>query len=300
MRIKIHYTFGIYLLCIWLLSSCYACASVLITLLIHEFCHYAVGKAVGERIEQLELTPFGGVMIYHRGTISSKGIQGILVYSAGPFGNYALLFLISKCSNLQMLNPEFLRCLVISNTSMLVLNLLPALPLDGGRIAICIGYYFLPIGKLVSFLSASGVMIGLSGIALTVYGLITTRLFNCTLILISIYLIFSATQCKKTMYAENFYSLVFEQMRSSSLPKHVYHYLVDPQTRLLDLLPLLKQENYAYFLFDYGKEQNCTINETQYCQALLTSPASTIAQAYSDISNSKEKTMNSENEHFPS
>jgi len=289
MQIKIHFTFWMYLLCIGVLSSYAACASILVTLLVHECCHYAVSKIMGEQIDQLKLTPFGGIMVYKSGTVSSKGIKGILVYAAGPLGNYALLLTASLPIVQRGLNSDFLRFLIISNTSMLVLNLLPALPLDGGRIAFCIGYYFLPMAKLVSVLSVSGIALGLSGILLTIYGFISSQLFNCSLALVSLYLAFYAMQSKNTLYSENLCLLVHERLLPVSSPKKVHHYRVASHTNLIDLLPLLKQGICVHFLFSGADGRLLSLDETQFCLALMESPMSTIAQVYASISNTKEK-----------
>ena len=290
MHIRIHFTFWIYLLCIGILSSVRACISVLLTLFIHESCHYAVSRIAGEMIECLELTPFGGIMTYKSGTSSSKGIKGALVHAAGPFGNYVFLLIIGVPLVQRTFDSEFLRCMFIANASMLTINLMPALPLDGGRIVLCIGYYFMPIAKLISLLSFSGVALGISGILFTVYGLIDAQFVNCSLLLISVYLMYSAAQCKKMLYAENLYALVHEQLYPAQSCRRLYLYQVAPHTRLLDLLPLLKQGICVNFLFIDEGEHTRELNEAQFCRALLISPASTVGQAYSEISKQKENT----------
>ena len=103
-------------------------------LLIHEAAHLAVGHSMGERIESIELTPFGGIIHYSSGASPHKGVKGVAVAAAGPLANYALIGLMSF-PEMQLFLPYcFIRQAILMNAGMMFLNLLPVLPLDGGRI----------------------------------------------------------------------------------------------------------------------------------------------------------------------
>jgi len=300
MRIKFHPSFAVYLLCIAALSSFYAVLSILLTLITHEICHYIACCLMKEKIEQLEITPFGGVMIYKRGTCPYKGIRGVLVHAAGPIGNYLLLLCISLPRVQRFANPQILRFLITSNASMFLLNLLPALPLDGGHIVLCLGYYFFPIVRLIRFLSGMGKIMGIAGITLAVYGLFFRKILNCSLLIVSIYMIFSAAQSQKTLLAENIYIVIHERLSDLPRVQRIEHYRVTSNASLYELIPYLKEGVSVSFRF-LENDQDLELTEHAFCHALCVSTSLSVKEAYHLFALHCEKTSkNHENTSIPS
>lgn len=283
MRIKIHPSFGIYLLCIALLSSYSDCFAVLLVLIVHELCHYAVARSMGEQIDLLELTPFGGVMKYRAGYSSKKGLQGIAIHSAGPLGNYAFLLFVSNIAIQNSFYPAFRRSLIHANCSMLLINLLPVLPLDGGSIVFCIGYYLFPIYKLVTILCASGMAAGCIGVLLSAYGLVVHKMLNCSLLIVSLYLTISAYSSKKQILCENIFAVLQEHQETSAKIKRILSYRVKSDIVLLDLIPLLKRDSSIHIVFNDG-ECSYELSENALLRALLTMPSATIKEAHMEFS----------------
>ena len=279
MRVRIHPSFTAYLLCIAVLSSYTNCICILLTLIVHEAFHYGACLLVGEQIEQVELTPCGGVMTYKEGTIPHKGIKGVIVHASGPMGNY--LFLIALCLPMvqRCVNPLYLRSLFLANSSMLLINLLPVFPLDGGHIVFCLGYYFFPVAKLIRFLSALGTTVGGCGIALSVYGFLFQQQLNCSLLIISIHLFFHARKEQKLLLAENIFTVIHERLCEVTRIKRIQHYLVMQDEPLTNLLPTLREGiSVSYFFW----EENLRLELTEYafCQALLEKNSVTVKEAY--------------------
>lgn len=300
MRIKFHPVFAVYLFCIALLSSYTSCLSILLALIVHETFHYIACCLTGEQIEQLEITPFGGVMTYKRGTCPHKGLKGIIVHAAGPIGNYLVLLCIRLPDIQHFVHLHFLHSLMISNASMMLLNLLPALPLDGGQIVFCLGYYFFPIAKLVHYLSKLGTVVGLAGIMLAAYGLLRYQLLNCSLLIVSIYMVFSAKQSKKTLLAENICAVVHERLSDLPRIQHIEQYRVASNTSLYELIPYLKEGYSVSFCFLENK-QYLELTEYAFCHALCVCASLSVKEAYHRFSLYCEKTpKNAENTIFPS
>ncbi|MBE5798748.1 MAG: hypothetical protein E7321_02200 [Clostridiales bacterium] len=281
MRIHIHPSLYIYLSGVAALSSLQACLAMLLALLIHEVSHLVVCRLVGERIELLELTPVGGVITRKRGTAAHKGIRGVFVHAAGPLGNYAMLLLSGIDVVQQFLEPSLLRNIIVTNASMLLLNLIPALPLDGAQMIFSIGYYFFPVARLVFALSALGIVTGISGFLLALYGIAFERILNCSLLIISIYLIVSAKRASNTLLTENILTIVQERMHDMSNIRRIEHYRVSADTLLYELIPCLKHNANVCFSFLREGKAN-VLEEEAFCCALLKTPSLSISHAYAD------------------
>ena len=288
MRVRIHPAFIIYLILLVFLDSYSVCVSILMSLFVHEAWHYVACRLVGEQIDQVILTPFGGVMTRKRGTISHKGLKGIFVHTAGPLGNY--VFLLSTCLPIlqRCVNPVLLRNLMISNASMLLFNILPVLPLDGGQVVFCLGYYFFPIGKLVCCLSFFGVVVGIGGLFLAFYGLMAHDLLNCSLLMTSLYLIGSAGLSRRHLFSENIYTIIQERLSQSSKAKKVEFYQVSADTALFELFTFLKEGVSVVFSFTL-ENQRLQLQEDFFCHALLADPFMSVKDAWLNSMQCREK-----------
>ncbi|OPX87924.1 MAG: putative zinc metalloprotease Rip3 [Pelotomaculum sp. PtaB.Bin104] len=100
---------------------------------LHELGHVAVARRLGVQVSEVELLPFGGVSRMG-GEVVSDPAKEVYVALAGPTTNLFLVGTITVLRNhglwVNDLGLFFLNC----NLLMAVFNLLPALPLDGGRI----------------------------------------------------------------------------------------------------------------------------------------------------------------------
>ena len=101
--------------------------------LVHELAHVAVARRLLVPVGEIELLPFGGVTRMG-GDLVLDPVKEVYVACAGPASNLlmAALGMAFKNHGLwdEQLGPFFLQC----NLLIAAFNLLPALPLDGGRI----------------------------------------------------------------------------------------------------------------------------------------------------------------------
>lgn len=100
-----------------------------IFILIHELAHLSVGIMIGGNPRKLNLNPMGvSLEFYSYG--KNKLLYRILFYLAGPFMNFiiALAFMY-----MEGLKGEYEK-IIYTNLAIGVFNLIPVLPLDGGKI----------------------------------------------------------------------------------------------------------------------------------------------------------------------
>lgn len=104
-----------------------------VVLLAHEGAHALCARAVGVQVEQIELMPFGGA-VRLAGFQALQGWRGALIAAAGPLANLLMIMACATLVQYQMCAPQSLRLFVSCNAALMLLNLLPVLPMDGGRI----------------------------------------------------------------------------------------------------------------------------------------------------------------------
>lgn len=151
-KIEIHWTFLILVAWIFLAGrsiqeSVWALAfigTVFICVVLHELGHALAARRYGISTRSITLLPIGGVAQLSR--IPDKPLQELVVAIAGPLVNIAiaavLLLPMSHLLNrhglaglMEAINGEnFLMNLFMINLSLALFNLIPAFPMDGGRI----------------------------------------------------------------------------------------------------------------------------------------------------------------------
>ncbi len=118
-----------------LLLALFAC------ILLHEFGHILMARRFGVRTPDVILLPIGGVARLER--IPDEPKQELLIALAGPVVTaalalifYSILRLTGGEADVGELNPiaPFLNQLLVTNVWLLLFNMIPAFPMDGGRV----------------------------------------------------------------------------------------------------------------------------------------------------------------------
>lgn len=118
-----------------LLLALFAC------ILLHEFGHILMARRFGVRTPDVILLPIGGVARLER--IPDEPRQELLIALAGPAVTaalalifYLILRLTGGDADVGQLNPiaPFLNQLLVTNIYLLLFNMIPAFPMDGGRV----------------------------------------------------------------------------------------------------------------------------------------------------------------------
>jgi len=101
--------------------------------LFHELAHVVTARRLGVYVSDIELLPFGGVSRMD-GEVIFNPAREVYVAAAGPASNLLLVGVGTTLKNYGLwednLGQFFLQC----NLMVAAFNLLPALPLDGGRV----------------------------------------------------------------------------------------------------------------------------------------------------------------------
>jgi Zn-dependent protease len=209
-EVRIHLTFLLFLAWIWV--SYYRVAGlagavqgVLFVLalfacvLLHEFGHAFAARGFGIATPDITLLPIGGVARLSR--IPDEPWQEFVVAIAGPLVNVviagALIFVVHRSAELQQLeyleNPrvELLSRLASVNVMLVLFNLIPAFPMDGGRILRALLAMTMPYARATQI--AAWVGQGLA-VVFGVYGL-----FGNPLLIFIAFFIFAGAQQEARM-----------------------------------------------------------------------------------------------------
>lgn len=101
----------------------------IIFILIHEISHMIAGIIVGGKPKRISLNPFGlSLEFYSYG--KEKFLYNIFFYLSGPLSNLLIAFLISNLEKFNFYRNE----IIYTNLAICFFNLIPILPLDGGKI----------------------------------------------------------------------------------------------------------------------------------------------------------------------
>ena len=139
MRFKIDLKIYIFMILFLFTSQIEIYATMMIFAIIHEFGHLIAGLILGMKPEKMEIMPYGVNISFkimlddynkkiHNGNLLE--IKKIIVALAGPFTN--LLIILATWN----INQNVFSSLIIiyANILLIIFNLLPIYPLDGGRI----------------------------------------------------------------------------------------------------------------------------------------------------------------------
>lgn len=152
--VRIHWTFAILLL--WLAmgnllggqgvvaaaKSITFVLAIFLCVVLHEFGHALVARRFGVKTVDITLLPIGGVARMER--MPQEPRQELLIAIAGPLVNVAIavvLFLaillangLESLAGLELKGGNVLALMLLVNIAIVVFNMIPAFPMDGGRV----------------------------------------------------------------------------------------------------------------------------------------------------------------------
>jgi Zn-dependent protease len=123
------------------LSVLFVCA-IFACVVIHELSHSLVARRFGREPKSITLLPIGGVAAIDM--MPTRPSQEIMISIVGPATNIVIAILLALLGGLKLaaaieksnltVSQSFLTNLIAANIVLAVFNLIPALPMDGGRV----------------------------------------------------------------------------------------------------------------------------------------------------------------------
>ena len=171
---------------------------------LHELGHSLVAQRFGIPVRSIILLPLGGIAFLERNP--TKPLHELLIAIAGPLVNIVIAAVLygalGGLSSLTMLSAQglvqgttsdpslgtFLLWLLQANVSLVLFNLIPAFPLDGGRVFRAALWFVLNFTRATTIAVAVGQLFALG---LGVLGVISG---NFLLVLVAVFIFFGAGQ----------------------------------------------------------------------------------------------------------
>lgn len=103
------------------------------SVLYHELCHVLAAVLCGYSVTRIEVLPFGSVAQI-QGLFEERPQSEMLIALAGPAANVLMVMILTTLQHYTGLALPYQEPFVAANLQLAVFNLLPLLPMDGGRI----------------------------------------------------------------------------------------------------------------------------------------------------------------------
>ncbi len=244
-------------------------AVVCCSLTAHELAHSLAARALGIKVMEIELYPFGGVARIAEQLELEPFVERRLSL-AGPSANLVLAALAVMLYNRGLYNRELWQFVIESNLVLAVFNLLPAMPLDGGRV---LRSYLAPVmgyraateqaARAGQFLAAAMLVAGLAG------G--DAGYLNWSVMLAGLFLFVAASRERSQAVYTFIRSLMVKE--SELLKKGCLRgeqLVVLEETRLLEIFRLFSPQRYHFILIlDRSQRLQGEISESTLVNAAV-------------------------------
>ena len=169
-----------------------------ISLGLHEAAHLLTARALGVRVAQLRLMPFGGAAELENIYALAPG-RLLAIAAAGPAVNAALVFAAAALCQWGVLSPALAMLALRLNLTLMLFNLLPALPLDGGRMLYALLAGALGRNRAVSLGIVTGRIVAVGLVALLIRGWLVTGRCNLSLAACALFIATSAPEERRAL-----------------------------------------------------------------------------------------------------
>lgn len=219
---------------------------LMLALGVHELAHLAAAKLTGVAIQEIRILPFGGSARMENPY--RLPIRQILpVAAAGPAANLALAICIAACAHWGWLDVGRAAGLMQPNLVLCIFNLIPALPLDGGRMLFCL--LRRPLGEKKALAAGlwSGALLAFCLMGAALAGGLKTGVWNLSFVLAALFILASARDERAAHFksrAQQLSDLLASDFDGSAARL----YQLDASARVEQALSLLRPREAAWFM----------------------------------------------------
>jgi len=250
-----------------ILSVLQTAALVLCALFLHEYAHVFAVNYLGGRVEKVGVFPLGFAARF-------RGLEGLLaweryvIYGAGSLANVLGAAWAFSVSRISYFGVPWLEDFAFYSIVLCVFNLLPILPLDGGRIL----HQFL--SNRIGILRANRVMLKLGAIIsilLIVIGIVQVVLFNynITLLCAGVYIKRQNKTMLPTLQMEFFRFLEAKKKPARARLMPIKIVKLSHETTVKQALNYLTIDHFTEFEWNFENKEECFLTEEALLESVL-------------------------------
>lgn len=240
--------------------------------IIHELGHAGVAGALGWRIREIELLPFGGVVhLEENGWRPAR--DELLIAAAGPLQNMWMIGLSWFLVETGIWEAEWGAYFTKANLTIALFNLLPVLPLDGGRIAQSAMSLLLPYFRSLQI--GNGASLAIS-IGMIVYALLYhSGGLRLNLLLIGCFLTYSNWyEYRHRMYRFMRFIVGRQSLSASQNTLPLAPIVMTVQEGVTDAIKRLRRNRYHWiFVVDHHGRVCAALSETELIRRFFANQA---------------------------
>lgn len=184
--------------------------------LVHEMGHLAAANGFGWRVREVQLLPFGGVLVVDElGTAPTR--EELIVSLAGPLQHIWMILVALLMKWVDVGASSWWDYFIEANLMIGLFNLIPVMPLDGGKVMQSLLGYLLSYHNTILYTAWISMILSLAIIVIAIIQLISGHL-PLNILVIGIFLLVS-----------NWYAY-------RQLPYHFFRFLIGRGNRMSQLL----------------------------------------------------------------
>lgn len=226
--------------------------AVLLALAFHEAAHLCMARALGVPVGRLDLMPFGGAL--ELGNLYALGAGRLCAVAlAGPLGNLLTLTAAAALAWAGLILETMAAPFARASLVLMLFNLLPALPLDGGRVLYAVLAPLIGERRSLNVGIALGAALGLLLIGTAVFGFLRGGRLNLTMLLAAVFLLASGAG-ERAARREGMSFALFGASRHQDRPHRLRVVALDADASLLIAARTLRAgEESLYALYRSGR-----------------------------------------------
>lgn len=237
---------------------------------LHECGHLLAAKIFAVPINEIELTPLGGVITLD-GMESRPAHQRFLVAFAGPLFSFLACLLVAWFYQAQAVSFSFANIFIHTSFLLGLLNLIPVLPLDGGQMARAVLGKFFSFSAVTRILTGAAFILGFLLCGVTGYFALRGQLVLSPAFA-GLYLIYAASIENRQATASYVTALIARRQRLEQRDiVSLEAFAAGEKMPVLSLLKHLSPGKYhiVFVLSQDGMERKGVLEEKEICDAIL-------------------------------
>ena len=233
-------------------------ANYLIVILLHEFSHYIVAENNGYKLNQISLMPYGARLDLNQNISSSSDELKIIII--GPLVNLICIILCILFWWIFPISYGITHLFYEANLYMLIFNLLPIYPLDGGRIIKLLLQKKFDNKKIKTLFKIINLIFCFMFFILFILSLKNTINFN--LLIVSIFILYTVFDEDNNFCYQKINYLYLKIPATNKLLKERY-YIVNSKVSLFYLIKNLNTNYYTNYKIIFNDKSVYTIDQNK-------------------------------------